>query len=259
MPNLGIGSSLTSVGVITPGIVTDNLVLKHKYDAGAVVPVSDGAADINADAAANEYIDVGTIAISTGNVSMCAWVYVTEFGATPNNASYISNRDSDETNLGVALRNDGANSKFEAVLDYGGGVFQATSDTVNTNQWYHICAVFDRSDKAYLYVDGVEVDTDDISGQSSVNLNHDENAYIGKNQGSVETRGYICNVGYWNAALTQAQVKSIMWKNYAGLTSSETTNLVSWWNLDTETNTSGEAGTGGVKDSEGTNHGELKP
>ena len=48
-----------------------------------------------------------------------------------------------------------------------------------------------------------------------------------------------------------------MWKQYADLTSSETTSLVSWWNLDEETNTSGESGTGGVKDHHGSNHGTL--
>ena len=50
----------------------------------------------------------------------------------------------------------------------------------------------------------------------------------------------------WTSALTQAQVKSIMWKNYAGLTSSETTNLVSWWNLSANAN-----------DSHGSNNGTL--
>ena len=40
---LGLGSNLSRAGIATPGIVTDNLVLKHKYDAGSVIPVSDGA------------------------------------------------------------------------------------------------------------------------------------------------------------------------------------------------------------------------
>tara|TARA_R100000234_G_C4922126_1_gene144614 strand:- start:44 stop:682 length:639 start_codon:yes stop_codon:yes gene_type:complete len=45
--------------------------------------------------------------------------------------------------------------------------------------------------------------------------------------------GNMCNVGIWSGkALTQAEIKSIMWKNYAGLTSAEKTSLVSWWNLD---------------------------
>ena len=42
--SLGLGSNLSKGGLTTPGIVTDNLVLKHNYAAGAVVPVSDGAA-----------------------------------------------------------------------------------------------------------------------------------------------------------------------------------------------------------------------
>ena len=41
---LGLGSSLTKGGIVTPGIVTDSLVLKHNYAAGGVTPVSDGAA-----------------------------------------------------------------------------------------------------------------------------------------------------------------------------------------------------------------------
>ena len=58
MPNLGIGSSLTSGGVVTPGVVTDNLVLKHNYSAGGVVPVSNGAASFNG---SSEYITMGDI------------------------------------------------------------------------------------------------------------------------------------------------------------------------------------------------------
>jgi len=52
--------------------------------------------------------------------------------------------------------------------------------------------------------------------------------------------GYICNVGVWSSVLTPAQIKSIMWKNYVGLTSSETTNLVSWWNLDSTVDTAAD-------------------
>jgi hypothetical protein len=36
----------------------------------------------------------------------------------------------------------------------------------------------------------------------------------------------------WTSALTSAQVKSIMYKDYASLNTSEKTNLVSWWDLD---------------------------
>ena len=67
--------------------------------------------------------------------------------------------------------------------------------------------------------------------------------------GALPMDGYICNVGYWSAALTEEQIKSIMWKQHADLTTgtgSESENLVSWWNLDTDAN-----------DSHGSNNGTL--
>ena len=48
-----------------------------------------------------------------------------------------------------------------------------------------------------------------------------------------------------------------MHKDYAALSASEKEDLVSWWNLDEETNVDGTAGTGGVKDHKGSNHGTL--
>ena len=41
--SLGLKTSLSTTGVTTPGVVTDNLVMKHMYPAGAVQPLSDGA------------------------------------------------------------------------------------------------------------------------------------------------------------------------------------------------------------------------
>ena len=68
-------------------------------------------------------------------------------------------------------------------------------------------------------------------------------------------KGYICNVGLWSSTLTQAQIKSIMNKNYAKLTDSEKTNLVSWWNLDSSY-IAGDT-THKTADSHGWNHGTL--
>ena len=55
---LGLGSNLSRAisKPITPGIVTDNLVLKHQYNAGSVVPCSDGAAYFDGTTAASNSI-----------------------------------------------------------------------------------------------------------------------------------------------------------------------------------------------------------
>ena len=45
-------------------------------------------------------------------------------------------------------------------------------------------------------------------------------------------KGYASNVSIYSRELTQAEIKSIMWKQYADLSTSEKTSLVSWWNLD---------------------------
>ena len=230
---LGLGSSIVKPGKIGLPIVTDNLLLRHKYIGGEVHQVSTGAADINADAAANEYIDVGTIEITTNDVSVCAWVYITDW---VNYGGIFANRHASGDNQGFELRCANGAQKFQILIDEATtGSASLSSSVKNSNQWYHVCVVMDRSSTVSLYVDGVADGTPvSITGQAD-SLTHATVAKIGQNYSTTEMRGYVCNVGYWNRVLTQAEVKSIWYKNYADLTTSEKTSLVSWWNLDTLT------------------------
>ena len=59
---LGLGTGLAKSGIVTPGIVTDNLLLKHNYNAGVVVPVSDGAASFDG---TDDYVTMGDISAIT--------------------------------------------------------------------------------------------------------------------------------------------------------------------------------------------------
>ena len=74
---LGLGSNLSRAisKPITPGIVTDNLVLKHQYNAGSVVPCSDGAAHFDG-SSPHDYITLSETMQSTfrGDWSVCMWV-----------------------------------------------------------------------------------------------------------------------------------------------------------------------------------------
>ena len=97
----------------------------------------------------------------------------------------------------------------------------------------------------YIYINGVSVALDTNTHNDSTNLgNAGDLTFMKYDTGYYS--GNICNVGIWSAVLTQAQIKSIMWKNYAGLNSTETTNLVSWWNLSANAN-----------DDHGSNNGTL--
>tara|TARA_R100001594_G_scaffold11488_2_gene25954 strand:+ start:380 stop:1165 length:786 start_codon:yes stop_codon:yes gene_type:complete len=258
---LGLGTNLSSAGMVTPGIITDNLVLKHKYDAGAVAPVSDGAASFLS--ASNNYITMGNpsnLNFGTGSFSIACWAYIKAIGTT---SFLMTNSSSASTASSVGYALYLGNTGTDWVFSVGDGTdYEVVETTVtqNANQWYHLCGTFNGTSKQLkLYVDGVLIQTD--ADTDIGDIDNSDNFCIGRVDGvsGNDWNGYVCNAAMWSSVLTQAQVKSIMWKNYAGLTDSEKTNLVSWWNLDVETNAAGTPGYSGyVGDSHtGNNHGTL--
>ena len=223
---LGLGASLSKGGLVTPGIVTDSLVLKHNYAAGGVVPVSDGAAYFVA--SATDYITMGDACdLGTGDFSITLWAYLPE-GSSQNFISKFTTADNR-----WFLQTSGSDKiQFQSRVASSTIMTQAyDGDDVPQNEWFYVAVTCDRSDGSSglkLYLNGI-VGT--ASAASATDMDNDADLYFGR-QDTTYMGGYICNVGIWSAALTQAQIKSIMWKNYAGLTSSETDNLVSWWILD---------------------------
>ena len=61
--SISLGNSLSKGGMTGPTIVSDGLVLKHNYDAGAVVPVSDGAVYFDG---SDDYIAITTPSVFNG-------------------------------------------------------------------------------------------------------------------------------------------------------------------------------------------------
>jgi len=244
---LGLGNNLKKSGLITPGIVTDSLVLKHKYDAGSVVPVSDGAAYFTGNGDRIVLSSDVVHALSGGTTTYCFWA----------NRASVNSWD-------IALGYNGQSSYRFIVFDDDADRLQVESDTdgssahgtispaMSANKWYHF-AVTMNSGTVAMYMDGASLTMADAtigSGDTTINC-----IGGGANPSGNSFHGYMCNVGIWNSILTQAQIKSIMWKNYAGLTDSEKTNLVSWWNLDSSYIVADV--THKTADSHGSNHGTL--
>ena len=223
---LGLGSNITSISKVGTTIVTDNLVLRHDYKMRAVEPLSSGAAYFNG---TSDIISLGTITGTTGHKSMTAWIY----------------HDGSRT-----LSNSSSNQG--AILTFGDVMFELTTATEITawedvdsgtgdgpiptalNNWRHIAVTMEVSGSdtiTKVYADGVHIETTTVGG--SVPTTDSRGSTIGSYSGGRFFPGYICNVGFWSGTvLTQPQIKSIMNKNYDSLSSSEKTDLVSWWNLD---------------------------
>ena len=212
--SLGLGSNLSKGNIVTPGIVTDNLVLKHNYAAGAddYIQVSD-TADLDG---------------GTGDLSISFWMKA-------GSAAY-SDKIVDKWTQGgsagyfILVSSDGKiRPRWD---DNSNNVVDTAVTVVADDTWHHVTVVWEHGANHYVYIDGVLDDTVDISSVTG-SVANTQPFRIGMNNSTTEDfTGYLCNMGVWNSVLTQAQIKSIMWKNYAGLTDSEKTNLVSWWNLD---------------------------
>ena len=196
--------------------------------------------------------------IKSNNTTYVCWVK-----RTANTRSYaMSGQKSGGgslLSLAINSRTTGEDAGEITVALYDGGSlgYANTEATVLTkNKWHHIAAVVtDGSQK--IYVDGVLVGsgTLDFDASSPGSESFTIGSYDAGDQLNIPAN--MAQVGVFNEALTQEQIQSISQKTYDDLSSSETANLTSWWALDEQTATDGTAGTGGVKDSHGTNHGTL--
>ncbi len=219
---LGLGSSVSKSGKAGPTIIRDGLVLKHDYNAGAVQPCSTGAASFNG---TSDYIQLPD-PFSYSKITVSAWIYLSEETTT---ASVIyESRDSGDDGFLFYV------DISEAIRIKAQGTSVEGTAGLPLNNWVHACFTYDSSagsSNIKLYENGVLVKTGNRTDSVAITAN----AKLGGGVSTVSGYwfpGYICNAGVWDEVLTQPQIKSIMLKDYAALSDSEKTNLVSWWNLD---------------------------
>ena len=244
---LGLSNNLIKAGLAQPGIITDSLVLKHKYDASSVELVSDGAASFGGNGTSDRIEITETVFNVDGdNYTFAFWAKRNELGvvhtvlgkSTTSNESMIRFNTSNQLKIESNTNND---------------IITMTLNTIDRS-WHHYAITITSSGATVVtYQDGAICSNSGNVGDDNMTI--DMIGAQNTNGGDYEMDGYLCNIGIWTAVLTQAQIKSIMWKNYAKLTDSEKTNLVSWWNLDSSYIVADV--THKTADSHGSNHGTL--
>ena len=249
MPGLGLGASLISSGLNAPSHITDNLKMLHRYNTGAVVPVSDGAFYFY-DSSINFGTGV-THNYSSGDTAHTYSFWVLRETSPIAHWEGIMSKQGTSGLSWIMFNSDSSAPKLYYETNTNTDSAWGTIPNMDT-RWNHY-VITANSATVEMYQNGVKMATTD----STIGDDHTIDCLGDSGAGANYFRGYMCNVGIWERVLTQPEIKDIMFKNYEGLSSTNKTNLLHWWNLDEETNTSGESGTGGVKDSHGTNHGTL--
>ena len=200
--------------------------------------IGSGSASFNG---TDDYIDVGDSNnfITGNNVTFACWVK-----NTGSAKAYVINNTkgaSGSTNMTLSVNNDSGGSasagEISGLVWSGSAHGYITYDgNIDDSTWHHL-ALTTTSSAQVLYLDGVSVAT---TSHTFANAASTDNMIIGNDGGnSFEHTGNICQVGIWSAALTQAQIQSVMEKTFEELTASEKTDLVSYWSLDETIESSG--------------------
>jgi len=260
---LGLGASLNTVRKTTlSGMVTSGLVLKQNYDTGAVVPISDGAAYFDG---SDDYVDLNATFQTTlaGALTVTAWIKPDDGQPSATEVIFGSSSASDEDRFYFMLQSTGKLGILYKSNGQAGNMEDDSTSAVfadGSTDWTHVALTLTESGGTVtggIYVNGTSIAGSFSGAGTMANFVTPFNLYIGAanrntSGDTLHFAGNICNAGIFSSVLTAAQIKSIMYKNYSGLTTSEKTNLVSWWNL-SALHVDGST----VVDSHGSNNGTL--
>lgn len=185
----------------------------------------------------------------TGNLTISCWVKQTSYDG--GDYGIVSKYNSD-TGQQSYLLSGSSNKKYLFYL-YGTALFSDVTDTIPLSRWQHLVARYDGS-TIKLYINN---GTPYSAAHSGSTPDSTADFFLGAfNAGTAGNfDGNIRNVGIWDRALTADEIETLYNGGYplryTDLAQSMTSNLVSFWNLDEESD-----GTGAVTraDSHGTNH-----
>jgi len=241
---LGLGQSLKKTGLITPGIVTSNLVMKHMYPAGAVQPLSDGACYFDGSASSYAYND--TTETITGDITVSCWVWSSDAASGTRTIFNLGAQNASDGYLWMYFNDDDLRIQYDglASANYVTLTYQDEYEVATEQyKWHHWAMTYDVSsaDPVKVYKNGVELTQDTSANKETPRPTiEDEIWSIGSyNKSTHELTGYICNFGVWNSILTQPQIKNVMWQDYNGAKEA-VGNPLHWWAFDEGTGTTAD-------------------
>ena len=206
----------------------------------------------------NDYIDTNTNLNSLGVVntfSISLWVKI----ATNGNYDHIIGAPTSYSawNTGFGLYTNTTGVRFWVDQWGPSGNTFVNSASLSLNVWYHIAATFDTTNGLKLYVNAGTPTTATGNGILDGLTNDIYIASTGTNT-NYAFNGSISNVSIWNTALTQAQVSEIYNEGVPSNLNNHSaySNLVSWWQLGSNSSFNSSLNQWTCIDEKGTNTGE---
>ena len=173
-----------------------------------------GSASLNGSNDGDEIIcgNDSSLAI-VGDMSVTAWINATNVTDT---AGLIVKRDGGGTNYQFDL------NTARKIRVYAGGDTVTSTTAVTLGEWTHIACTVDSgaTDGAKTYINGVQ---DATTGDVTI-TSDDANLVLGHNEADGSNGhygGYMSQVGLWRGILTQAEIQSVMEKDFEELTATD--------------------------------------
>ena len=239
MPKLGLGSTSSSSSIVSPGIPTSGLQLRYDNNARQIEHVSDAAVYfVSGDMI--KVADSSDFTFTAGNpFSVGCWFNSPAIGTDHLIGKTNNTSESHANNEWYFHLASGGKLCLQCFDPSESAIIGRKYNTpLSSNTWYYGLATYDGGDTDFsvkIYLNGERVDDSNQnagSGFTTMDNTATDLTFARTANGSVNYAGYMCNAAIWSRELNETEIRSIMFKQYADLSASEKTNLVSWWNLD---------------------------
>ena len=253
---LGLGSSLIKAAVSMKQYVKDNLKIYFDFAskrAKTLEFVGTGSTYFTT----NDYMTASRSSATSATFSFSGWVKATDINAYSCIFSSRTGSDNDyETGINIDFGSGASQTEVAVInVEFGGdgrGAIDVCTTTIAFGVWFHLAITV--SNVVTCYINGVAQSSTGAVGSPSIDL---ENMQIGARYYSSTIQrffeGNLKNVAIWTRALSASEVQNIMYKTYSDLKGTELTHLVSWWGLDSSSDTYADS----HGDNDGTNSGST--
>lgn len=207
---------------------TLNVIANNNVGAGNNIQF-DGANDwVDASGGAGNKVSATSLNLPTQDITLEAWVKPSVYQTWDAVVGFLQDNGSTEAGWDLELR--GGNKFAFTLASTGNGslTYLETTNSFNTDEWYHIAGTYD-GDTMKVYVNGILENTS--TAQSGAIDYLDSWLAIGTYRDDNENnklQGNIDEVRIWNVARSEAQIRNMMCQKLTGTE----TGLVSYYRMD---------------------------